>query len=133
MILLVGATGVVRGVYPAVAINGGDELWYVELPAPKGKRCIPESTMTRGRPPRARAARPASTSTSTAAGANESKGTLTIRESSSTAKAKPRLSRQDPLLRIRGVFGAGPERTLLREAPIPRSTRRLFVARGNDS
>jgi hypothetical protein len=73
MILLVGATGVVRGAYPAVAINGGDELWYVEFPPPEGKRCTPESTTTRGGAPPARAARPASTSTSTAAGATRAR------------------------------------------------------------
>jgi hypothetical protein len=79
MILLVGATGVVRGAYPAVAINGGDELWYVEFPPPEGKRCIPESTTTRGGPPPARAA-PGLDIYVNGPRCNESKGTLTLRE-----------------------------------------------------
>jgi hypothetical protein len=48
MILLVGATGVVRGAYPAVAINGGDELWYVELPTPRGGSIASRKVLRRG-------------------------------------------------------------------------------------
>jgi hypothetical protein len=80
MILLVGATGVVRGAYPTVAINGGDELWYVELPAPRGEALHAGKYYDAGQAASRTGRAPGLDIYVNGRRCNESKGTLTIRE-----------------------------------------------------